>query len=58
MRTGAVISGLGHGAIIALVIFGLPWFSADEAEPVRVSEVSFVSEADFEAAQSAACQMR
>lgn len=54
MRTGTVISGLGHGAVIALVIFGLPWFRADDPEPIRVSEVSFVTDAEFEAAQSAA----
>ncbi len=55
MRTeGALVSGIGHGAVIALALFGLPWFSPGETPPVRVTEVSFVSEAEFAAAQSAA----
>ncbi len=54
MRTGTRISAIGHGAAIALAVFGLPWFGPRERETIRVTEVSFVSEADFRAAQSAA----
>ncbi|MBA3325774.1 MAG: cell envelope biogenesis protein TolA, partial [Rhodobacteraceae bacterium] len=54
MRTGPLASGLMHGALIALAVFGLPWFAPRERPPIRVTEVSFVSEAEFAAAQSAA----
>lgn len=54
MQTGTRISAIGHGVIIALAIFGLPWFGPRDRETIRVTEVSFVSEADFKAAQSAA----
>ena len=54
MRTGTKISAAGHGALVALALFGLPWFGPREREAIRVTEVSFVSEAEFAAAQSAA----
>ncbi len=54
MQTGAKISAIGHGTLIALAVFGLPWFGPAEREPIRVTEVSFVSEAEFAAAQAAA----
>ncbi|HVL20745.1 MAG TPA: cell envelope biogenesis protein TolA, partial [Amaricoccus sp.] len=54
METGTRISAIGHGVLIALAVFGLPWFGPREREPIRVTDVSFISEADFEAAQSAA----
>ena len=53
MQTGVRISAIGHGVLIALAIFGLPWFGPRERPPIRVTDVSFVSEAEFEAAQSA-----
>jgi hypothetical protein len=53
MQTGTRISAIGHGALIAAAVFGLPWFGPREREPIRVTEVSFVSEAEFEAARSA-----
>ncbi len=52
MRTGTRISAIGHGAFIALAVFGLPWFGPRERETIRVTDVSFVSEADFAAAQA------
>ena len=58
MRTGAILSAAGHGAILAMVVFGLPWFSPSESPAIRVTEVSFVSEAEFAAAQSAASAPR
>jgi hypothetical protein len=54
VRTGTLVSGAGHGALVALAVFGMPWFSARERPPIQVTEVSFVSEAAFDAAQSAA----
>jgi hypothetical protein len=54
MRIGTKISAVGHGALIALAVFGLPWFGPRERETIRVTEVSFISEAEFEAAQAAA----
>ena len=54
MKTGVAISGAAHGALIALVVLGLPWFSRRDKPPVPVTEVSFVSEAAFDRAQAAA----
>jgi hypothetical protein len=54
MRTGSKISAIGHGALIALALFGVPWFGPREREPIRVTEVSFITEAEFAAAQAAA----
>ena len=54
MQTGTKISAAGHGALVFLALFGLPWFGPRERDAVRVTEVSFVSEAEFAAAQSAA----
>ncbi|MCB1353919.1 MAG: hypothetical protein KDK03_14405, partial [Rhodobacteraceae bacterium] len=54
MKPGTLISGAAHGALIAAAIFGLPWLSPRDREPVSVTSVSFVTDAEFEAAQSAA----
>lgn len=54
MKQGTLISGAAHGALVAAAIFGLPWLSPRESEPISVTSVSFVSEAAFEAAQQAA----
>jgi hypothetical protein len=55
MNTGTKVSLAGHGALILLALFGLPWFGPDEERaPIRVTDVSFVSEAEFDAAQAAA----
>ncbi len=54
MWAGPFISGAGHAAVIALAVWGLPWFSPREREAVRVTEVSFVTEAEFQAAMAAA----
>jgi hypothetical protein len=55
MRAGAIISGGGHAALIALVLFGLPERARDMDVPIeQVSTVSLVSAADFDAAQSSA----
>ena len=44
MRTGTRISAIGHGVLVVLAVFGLPWFGPREREPIRVADVSFVSE--------------
>ena len=54
MWAGRVISGAGHAALIALTVWGLPWFAPRDREAIRVTEVSFVSEAEFQAAMTAA----
>ncbi len=54
MKSGVAISGAAHGALIALVVLGLPWFSRRDNPAVPVTEVSFVSEAAFDRAQAAA----
>lgn len=53
MQTGTKISAAGHGIVLALALFGLPWFGPRERAPIPVTTVSFVTEADFAAAQSA-----
>lgn len=50
MRTGPLISAAGHAALISLAIWGLPWISPRDRETISVTEVSFISEAEFEAA--------
>ena len=54
MGWGTVLSGLMHAAVISLALFGLPWFAPREMDAIRVTEVSFISEAEFAAAQQAA----
>jgi hypothetical protein len=57
MNTGTKVSLAGHGALILLALFGLPSFGPDEDRaPIRVTDVSFVSEAEFDAAQAAAAE--
>lgn len=58
MKSGAAISGAAHAALVAVMILGLPWFSPRERPPIPVTEVSFVSEAEFEQAQAAAQAVR
>ena len=53
MLTGTQLSAIGHGALIVLALFGLPWFRPAERDPIRITDVSFISEAGFEAAQAA-----
>lgn len=53
MKSGAALSGAAHVALIALAVMGLPWFSRSERPPVPVTEVSFVTEAEFDRAQAA-----
>jgi hypothetical protein len=56
MLAGPVISGAGHAALIALAVWGLPWLSPRERDAIRVTEVDFVTEAEFQAAVTAAAE--
>jgi hypothetical protein len=53
MAIGTKVSAAGHGALILIAIFGLPWFGPADREPIPVTSVSFVSEEAFEKAASA-----
>lgn len=53
MEFGTKVSAVGHGTLILLAVFGLPWFGPAERELVPVTNVSFVSEEAFERAASA-----
>lgn len=52
MKTGTLISGAGHAVFIALAAFGLPWLDPAERDAIRVTNVRFVTEAEFEAARA------
>ncbi|MEM9270864.1 MAG: hypothetical protein AAGA78_18240, partial [Pseudomonadota bacterium] len=54
MRTGLSISTAAHLGLITLALTGLPFFGAPERQPVQVSEVSIMSEAEFDALRSSA----
>lgn len=49
-RTGAWISAIGHGALILIALFGVPSSGPERREPLLVTEVTFVSQAEFAAA--------
>ncbi len=52
MRTGTLISGAAHAALIAAVVLGVPWLSPGSDESFAAVSVDFISEAEFEAALS------
>jgi protein TonB len=54
MWAGAIVSGVAHGALIALALQGVPWLVRREPDPPQVVEVSFVSPAQLAALQAAA----
>ncbi len=55
MRTGWVISGALHAALILVAVVHLPWFNDREAaEPLEVAEVSVISAQEYEALRSSA----
>ena len=43
MDLGVKISGTAHAILIGIAIFGAPIFSADEENPIQISEVSLIS---------------
>ena len=48
MDLGVKISGTAHAILIGIAIFGAPIFSADEENPIQISEVSLISLEEFE----------
>lgn len=56
MQTGTKISLGAHLVLIGLAIFGGPLFEPDEATPMRISEVSLVTSAEFDGMVSRAPQ--
>jgi len=54
MRTGAMISGGLHAALVAAAVFGVDWFREQELTPFAVTEVQVIDEQDFAAALSTA----
>ena len=54
MRTGAAISGVVHGGLLIFAIWGINWFSPEDADPLIVTEIELVDGTDFEAAVSTA----
>ncbi len=52
MKTGLYISGIGHAVLILWLLFGSLFSWSDDQEPLRVTEVSILSEAQFAALTS------
>lgn len=48
MDIGVKISGAAHAILVGIAIFGAPIFSANEENPIQISEVSLISLEDFE----------
>ena len=49
MNTGTLLSGLGHAGLILWVLLGDWLFQSRDAAPVAVTEVSLMSEAEYDA---------
>jgi hypothetical protein len=54
MRTGYIISGIGHGLLMLWILFGGLFLRGPDEPPLRVSEVSLISGAEFAALSDAA----
>lgn len=54
MRTGPVVSGAAHAALIGVALFGLPWINAGDPPPLNITEVEFIDGTDFDARLSTA----
>ena len=54
LREGATISGVMHGIILALMLFGTDFLSARESAPLNVTEVTLVNGSELDAAASSA----
>jgi hypothetical protein len=52
LDTGFKISGVAHGVLIGVAMFGAPLFSADSENTIQVSEVSLITTDDFAALAS------
>ncbi len=57
MKTGFIISGVLHGIILLLILFRLPWGSADEDDFLQITNVTMLSESQYAAAVSQAPDM-
>ncbi len=54
MRSGYVISGILHGAMLIAILFGADWFASKDTEPFRVTEVALIDGEIFDAQNSTA----
>lgn len=52
METGVKISGVAHGVLIGVALFGAPIFSADAEKTIQISEVSLITTDEFAAMAS------
>jgi hypothetical protein len=50
--TGVKISGIAHGVLIGIAMFGMPLFSADSENAIQISEVSLITSDQFAAMAS------
>jgi len=50
--TGVKISGIAHGVLIGVALFGAPLFSADSEKAIQISEVSLITADEFAAMSS------
>jgi hypothetical protein len=50
--TGIKISGVAHGVLIGVAMFGAPLFSADSERPIQMSAVSLITTDEFAAMAS------
>ena len=48
MDTGIKISGIAHGVLIGVAMFGAPIFSADDEKTIQISTVSLITTEDFD----------
>ncbi|MBD3786567.1 MAG: hypothetical protein IE922_06295, partial [Sphingomonadales bacterium] len=53
-RIGTGVSAALHVGVIAWAVFGSAWMKPEPSEPVTMTEVSVISEADFAAIMAAA----
>ena len=54
MRTGTIVSGIGHLALILWLLFGGLLAERNDAPPIQVSDVSLVSSAQLAQMSAAA----
>lgn len=52
MQTGTKISLLAHATLIGVAVFGMPFSQKNDAETIQISQVSIMTNAEFEAMSS------
>ena len=52
MKSGFIISGALHVILLLLAVFNLPWLSPDPAKELTVTDVTVMSQSEFDAVQS------